>query len=148
MIIDKTGNIGLYSRLLPGLTEGMKALEALGETPAAGRYEFDGGYFMIQEGDTKPVPEGDFEAHRKYVDVQIILEGQEMVAWAHISELTPADEYNPEKDRQMFSGEPTQCNVITAKMVWIAFPEDAHKACRHTEEQSHYRKAVMKLPVQ
>ena len=147
MIIDRCENIGLYRRILPGVDAGLEALRALGETPAVGRYEFDGGYFMIQEGDTKSIPEGEYEAHRKYIDVQIVLRGEETVAWAHLSELTEAGAYDEVKDKQMFAGEPAQCNVIREGMVWIAFPEDGHKACRHLQEQTHYLKAVMKLPI-
>ena len=148
MIIDRAANIGLYGKILPGLEGGMKAIAELGENPPLGRYEFDGGYFMVQEGDTKPIPEGEFEAHRKYIDVQFVLKGEETVAWASIPELAPADDYSPEKDRQMFTGEPAQCNVIREQMVWVAFPEDGHNACRHLQEQTHFLKIVMKLPVE
>lgn len=46
-----------------------------------GRYEFDGGYFMVQKGTTRPLEEGTFEAHRRYIDVQIVVEGSEELAW-------------------------------------------------------------------
>ena len=147
MIIDRLSNICLYKPILPGLENGLKALEALGTEPAVGRYEFPGGFFMIQEGDTKALSEGKFEVHRKYIDVQIVLAGEETVGWSHISELGAAEPYDEEKDKQMIAGEATQCNRLTAGMVWIAFPEDAHKACRHLQEPTHYRKAVMKLPL-
>ena len=65
MIIDYLENIGTYRPILPGVDAGLKAAAALGEDPAVGRYEFEGGYFMVQEGETRPVSDGDFEAHRK-----------------------------------------------------------------------------------
>ena len=133
MIIDYLENIGTYRPILPGVDAGLKAAAALGEDPAVGRYEFEGGYFMVQEG------------HRKYIDVQIILKGQELVAWADTSLLETSVPYDEAKDKIMYSGEPAQCNVIKEKMVWAAFPNDAHKACRELDTHAHYKKIVMKI---
>lgn len=149
MIIDSTKNIGRYRALLKGLDEGLAAVEALGSHPETGRYTFEGGYFMIQEGRTKAMEDGDFEAHKKYVDVQIILEGQECVGWSEIGELKESVPYDGEKDKIMYAGEPSECNTIRSGMFWAAFPEDAHKACRNEgSTQTSYRKVVMKLPVE
>ena len=149
MIIDSLKNIGVYRNILKGLDEGLSAVEALGAHPETGRYSFEGGYFMIQEGLTKAMDDGDFEAHRKYIDVQIILEGQESVGWSEISELKVSVPYDEAKDKIMYAGEPAECNTIRSGMFWAAFPADAHKACRNTgSTQTSYRKIVMKLPVE
>lgn len=147
MIIDKLSNIGTYAPLLKGVEAGLAAVRALGENPQTGRYEFDGGYFMVQEGVTKPMEEGDFEAHRKYIDVQIILEGLESVGWADIGDLKVSEAYRPDTDKVMFSGTPALTSVLGAGMVWVAFGQDGHKACRHEGAPSHYRKVIMKLPM-
>ncbi len=104
MIVDKIDNILMYEPLLKNLKNGMEAVRAL---PAleVGRYEFEGGFFMVQKGSTKPLAEGTFEAHRKYIDVQILMEGSEEVAWSDITDLTAAVEYNPEKDAERLTGD-------------------------------------------
>lgn len=145
MIIDYLENIGTYRPILRGIDEGLKAVEALGSDPAVGRYEFPGGYFLVQEGETRPISDGDFEAHRKYIDVQMILKGQEVVAWSDTSTLTESVPYDEAKDKVMYAGEPAHCNVIKENMVWVAFPNDAHKACRETDQHTGYKKIVMKL---
>ena len=61
MIIDSMKNIGVYKPILKGLDAGLAAVKALGEHPEVGKYTFDGGYFMVQEGNTKSLDEGDFE---------------------------------------------------------------------------------------
>ena len=63
MIIDRIENIGYYESVLPGLSNGLKTLKQLASLES-GRHEFEGGFLMIQEGDTKPMEEGTFEAHR------------------------------------------------------------------------------------
>ncbi len=146
MIIDKFDNIRFYSCMLNNLENGLQAVEAL-RNPEAGRYEFDGGFFLVQKGETKPMSEGTFEAHRKYADVQIVLEGSEEIAWADLGDLKEDGEYNGDNDKAAYTGAEDNVMRITAWMCYIAFPHDGHKAVRHTSRQQSYTKIVMKLPV-
>ncbi len=146
MIIDKFDNIRFYSCMLDNLENGLQAVEAL-RNPEAGRYEFDGGFFLVQKGETKPMSEGTFEAHRKYADVQIVLEGSEEIAWADLGDLKEDGEYNGDNDKAAYTGAEDNVMRITAGMCYIAFPHDGHKAVRHTYRQQSYTKIVMKLPV-
>ncbi len=144
MIIDRVENMEYYESILPGLKNGLKTLREL-SSREVGRYEFEGGFLMIQEGDTKPMDEGTFEAHRKYVDVQIMLEGCEELAWEEYSKLDSVIPYNEEKDQERLDGAKNYRILISDGMFFAAFPQDGHKAVSHTKEQHHYRKAVMKL---
>lgn len=146
MIIDKFSNIRFYGVMLHNLESGLQAVAAL-RNPEAGRYEFDGGFFMVQKGETKPMAEGTFEAHRKYVDVQIVLDGSEEIAWADLDDLTEEGSYDAEKDKAAYTGSEENTMKISAGMCYIAFPHDGHKAIRHTKQQQSYTKIVMKLPV-
>ena len=82
MIIDHIKHIGFYEPMAAGITGAWNAIQAMlqekGELPD-GRYELKRGFFKVQRGETKPLSEGTFESHRKYIDVQILLEGQEGV---------------------------------------------------------------------
>ena len=143
MIIDKLNRIDRYHALLPHLDEAMARLEEIRDA-APGRYEYDGGFILIQEGTTNPIDAGDFEAHRKYLDVQILLEGAETIAWADLDALRCSEEYDAEKDRGMYAGEGVTVD-ITPGMFYVCFPQDAHKACGHLEAPTAFRKAVVKL---
>lgn len=146
MIIDKSENICFYAPLLNNLENALKAVQAL-EDFGPGRYSFDGGgYFMVQKGRTKPMEEGDYEAHKKYVDVQLIVEGSEEIAWADICGLKELS-YDEEKDKIALAGAVEHTMKISAGMCWIAFPRDGHKAIRHTKDSQDYTKVVIKLPV-
>ena len=144
MIIDRIENIEYYESILPGLKNGLSTLRQL-PSQEVGRYEFEGGFLMIQEGTTKPMCEGTFEAHRKYVDVQIMLHGCEELAWEEYNLLNSVIPYNEEKDQERLDGERKHSMLISEGMFFAAFPQDGHKAVSHTDEQHHYRKAVMKL---
>lgn len=147
MIIDKIENITFYESMLPKLREGLAAIDAL-ESKEVGKYFFEGGFFMIQEGATKPMEEGTYEAHRKYIDVQILLDGSEELAWKDLKDLTSVIPYNPEKDQERFDGPKENIMLISKGMFYAAFPHDGHKAVSHTMTQQAFRKIVLKLPVQ
>lgn len=146
MIIDHIDNIMNYEPLLPNLRKGMEAVKNAAGLEN-GRYEFEGGYFMVQRGVTRPIHEGTFEAHRAFIDVQIILEGSEEVAWEDVRKLETAIPYQPEKDAQRFKGSRDHVMKMTAGMFYAAFPQDGHQPLAHTAEQQSYTKVVMKLPV-
>ena len=80
MILDKLTRIDQYRPLLPHLSAAMARLEEIKDA-APGRYEYEHGFILIQEGTTSPIEAGDFEAHRKFLDVQILLSGAETIAW-------------------------------------------------------------------
>lgn len=147
MIIDKMENAKLYAGL-PGFLMAISELRKLGENPKIGRYDFEDGYFIVQEGDSIPMKEGEYEAHRKYIDVHLLLEGMEEFCWQDIYHLKLAREYLQEGDYAMYSGEDLQRNTVYPGMFWIAFPDDAHKPGRHSQEAYHYKKVVIKLPYQ
>ena len=71
----------------------------------------------MQRGETKPLSEGTFESHQKYIDVQILLEGQEEMAWMELDNLTEAIPYDEEKDAARWNGERTHHMLITKRHV-------------------------------
>lgn len=146
MIVDHVDRLLFYHQLLPNLEAGVAALKSRSRWEP-GRYEFEGGYFMLQEGETKPMEEGTYEAHRKYIDVQIVLKGCEELAWRDYRELTPVIPYNPDKDQERLDGPRDHVILITEGMFYAVFPQDGHKAVSHTKEPHQFVKAVIKLPV-
>lgn len=145
MIIDTLEHIREYEALLPGLGRGMQAISAC-DLSKEGRYEFDGGYFMVQIGMTKPFEEGLFEAHRKNTDVQIVWEGSEELAWEEKSRLVTVKPYRAEQDAEFLKGDPIHHMRITEKMFYAVFPHDAHQPVSCIATPDHYKKIVMKLP--
>lgn len=124
----------------------MEAIRRITETET-GRYEFQEGYFMVQKGITRPLLEGTFEAKRRYIDVQILLDGSEEVAWEDIRNLKTVIPYNDEKDAERLTGNRKYVMKITKGMFYAAFPEDGHQPVSHTNEVQSFIKIVLKLPV-
>ncbi|MGC6176905.1 YhcH/YjgK/YiaL family protein [Lacrimispora sp. 38-1] len=144
MLIQSLQRLSSDSSWLPHLKDALICLDEHKDTPAPARFDFPGGYLLLQEGITTGVDEGDYEAHRCYLDVQVLLEGTETMVWSDISNLQLSDPYDPEKDKAMYVGE--GCAVtLQSGTCYVCWPEDGHKACRNTGQPTYYRKAVIKL---
>lgn len=150
MIIDSISRRDSYNGLVPEFKEAMDFALSLKDKPT-GRYEYDrlpAGtvYAMVQEGETLPYAEGKIEAHRRYMDVQIMLEGGETVYYADIEGLTGAVPYKEDADIVFYekAGQPLQ---IFAGMFYLALPQDGHMPCRELNGPGRYRKVVLKIRV-
>lgn len=146
MIIDNIKNINMYEVIVPGISEAFAQIQGT-QSLEDKRYELENGYFMVQSGETKPIQNGTFESHRRYIDVQILLEGHEELAWNDITNLHEAVPYDEAKDVVRWDGEKEHTILISKGMFYIMFPNDGHKAVSHTEKAYTYRKIVLKLPV-
>lgn len=146
MIIDHIDRLKQYEAFLPHLSEAETCLiEHMHDVP--GRYCFTGGFILIQEGTTVPLATADFEAHRKYLDLQILLDGAETIEWAEICRLKRTRPYDTQNDRELFSGKGCTFH-ISPDTFYICSPHDAHKASGHTDLPSYFRKAVVKLQIE
>jgi len=144
MLIQSLERLETDSAWLPHLEDALACLTEHKDAPAPARFEFPGGYLMMQEGITKGIDECDYEAHRRYLDIQVLLEGEETVVWSDISALQPSVLYDPKKDKAMYVGEGCSM-VLRPGTCYVCWPEDGHKACRHTGQPAQCRKAVIKL---
>lgn len=102
MIVDRIENAALYYSLGPGIVTALEYLaqqDFTGMTP--GDYELDGRrvYAVVQRYEPRPLEQAVWEAHRKYFDVQYVIQGAERMGYATLRPgLTVQQPYNPEKD--------------------------------------------------
>jgi YhcH/YjgK/YiaL family protein len=146
MIFDTLENALRYTGLGSGLPA---ALKYLLETDLAslplGRTDLDGKrlYVLVQEFTTKPLEQGKWEAHRRYIDVQYVASGQERMGFANLCTMQ-LGEYHPEKDFQALNGTGNQVDVFAGAFV-IFFPEDAHMPGLCVDQPEPVRKVVLKV---
>lgn len=146
MIIGQLPQINEYALLLPNLSNGLEAIKNASSLPI-GKYGFEGGYYLIQEGITKPFEENSFEVHRNYIDVQIVLEGSEEIAWLDCDRMTSVMPYDEATDKEKLIGQTNHRMLINEGMFWIAFPSDGHLAVSHSNTPHKYKKVVIKLSI-
>ncbi|MEA4889350.1 MAG: YhcH/YjgK/YiaL family protein [Clostridiaceae bacterium] len=147
MIIDHIRNAAQYSGISQGLKDG---LDYLAQTDfsklAAGRYELAGDrlYAMVQEYDSKMPAEGKWEAHRRYIDIQYLVSGREIIGYADIETLEPAKDYDTVKDCQILRGQGSDL-VLEPGMFMILLPQDAHMPGLAADRPAAVRKVVVKV---
>ncbi|MFA5252433.1 MAG: YhcH/YjgK/YiaL family protein [Phycisphaerae bacterium] len=149
MILDQIDNARLYLGLHADFA---KAFEILTDKTLSqkedGKYTVDGDkiYYTIQQYTTKPLNEGKLEAHCKYVDIQFLLEGREIIGYAPLKGLTTAEVYNPQKDIAFFNTPKDITKVIIEPGLFcILFPDDAHLPCLQLAGPTEVRKVVIKI---
>jgi YhcH/YjgK/YiaL family protein len=86
------------------------------------------------------------EAHRKYLDIQYIVRGKEVMGWADLADCEIVGEFNDEKDIGRYTGNFEFLNIHEG-MCYVAFPEDAHMPGRHLDVPNDFVKIVVKLKV-
>lgn len=144
MIICPMNALERYEAIIPGLREALEVISQIQDytprtIPLSGNNRI-----LIQEVTSKSVEGRACEAHRKFLDVQCIVDGQEVMGWAPVSTLTPTQEFNEETDCGMYTGKLDYVR-IDAGYCYVVFPEDAHLPNSHIDTPCTYRKMVIKL---
>ena len=91
-----------------------------------GRIELDGDNLFINNSNPTCVTADQqvLEVHRDYIDVHILLEGQESVGWKALEDLTQA--YEKEGDCALYADRPTTYVTLQPGQFLIVYPEDPH----------------------
>lgn len=146
MIVCPWKDLGRYAAIVPGLEEAMKVVAELTDLTPRTIPLSDGNKILVQAGTTKDAATQQIEAHCNYLDIQYIVEGSEIMGWAPIETLTSAGEYNPVKDKAMYTGHVDFMN-IAAGYCYVVYPEDGHMPGVHLDAPTEYKKLVVKLKV-
>lgn len=148
VIFDHISNLGIYAK-------GDKKLEVVAdflkkypmESLADGRHELGMGIY-VNVGSNVVFGEGKFEVHRRYADIQLVIDGSERMEWEHLDDLQNATEYSEAKDIQFFAQcivAPIELNVYKGNFA-LFYPQDGHKPGLRLNHDS-CRKAVFKIPL-
>ena len=145
MIFDNIKNISQYLNLDENLKKGFDfILKNDLKSFENGKYQINGEkiYANIQEYETKA--NGLFEAHRKYIDIQYIVNGFEKIEVCEVSELDEKIPYDEKKDLIFFEGNGSFLK-LKAGYFAVFFPQDGHKPCLIDEIKSNVKKVVVKV---
>ena len=136
------------------LTQSMrKAFEFLQRARGAdlpdGRSEIEGSkvYVLVQSYQTRAQNANPtFEAHRKYIDVQCLVSGKEIIGWAPLDRVSTTVPYDKEGDALLgkVSGEYTPVHLAADQLV-VLYPTDAHAPGLADGEPRPVKKIIVKV---
>lgn len=151
MIFDKLINIEKYKNipntgLIINFLESNKLkLQQLQE----GEIEIRGKdlYVKILRYVPKRAEENNFEIHKIYTDIQIIMDGIENMQITGMDNAQPIGEYNTMEDVQFFSAKENISDIVLRKNEFIVFSQgEAHKpGCIHKDICNSVFKLVFKV---
>ena len=97
-------------------------------TIAVGKYPIDGTnvFASVTADPSKDFDKTQWESHRKYIDLQCVIEGEEKMGKSSLTQLTVTKPYDETKDGANYSGE-GKIYAVPAGTFMIFFPSDAHR---------------------
>ncbi|MCH4166894.1 MAG: YhcH/YjgK/YiaL family protein [Megasphaera sp.] len=117
-----------------------------------GRHELEGLHYMnIDETETGPAKERLMEAHRQYIDIQYVIDGDEIIGWQPLCYAGPVvDDSHAGTDAWFY--DPAQENdtaIIMKPGTFAIFtPADGHRClCAPDGVARPIRKAIMKIHI-
>lgn len=150
MIFDTISNQQIYYPIHFGFSTVFEFLNSNDVTGLDdGQYELDGDdvFLIATSYKTKNFAKDGWESHRRYIDIQLILEGEENIYYSPLEVLESVDEFSIEKDYIKLRGEGTPLTLRPGSFM-ILFPQDGHQpGISVSSESKSVRKIVFKVKV-
>ena len=148
MILDTIAKIERYSSLHPLFP---RVIEFIHDTDlntlTAGIHPIIGKqlFVIVEEEQGRTREQAKLECHRKYIDIQLVLEGTDEMGWKPLADChQPLDEYSAKRDIRFFDDAADSWISTPANAFCIFFPDDAHAPLVSTGE---IRKLIFKVAV-
>ena len=148
MVIDKIENYSLYANLTKRMAKGFEFIKNTDLVSIeSGIYDIEDKvvFAIVQEYDTKEIKDCVLEGHTKYIDIQYVIQGTELMGIT-----TKKDQKvvisDLEKDYTFYEGE-TSFVRVEAGMFTLFFPDDLHMPCVKDGEITSVKKVVVKVQI-
>lgn len=144
MIYDKIENIDFYNldkkavEFIKGLTPDIECKKHIINENI---------YANVEEYTTKE--QGFFEAHKDYIDIQILLSGEEIIEYTPLEGLKTKEEYNPSRDIAFYfdGNKPVLPLELMPGFFTVLYPQDAHKPQIISSSAQIVKKVVVKIKI-
>ncbi|HDL5105083.1 TPA: YhcH/YjgK/YiaL family protein, partial [Mannheimia haemolytica] len=116
-----------------------------------GWQELENGIRMnVMSFETTPAEGKKAELHRKFIDIQLLIDGEEMIEYGLSQpDLSKYDEYRDEDDYQLTAEIDDKNNLILKPNMFAIFlPYEPHKPGNSVNGNKTLKKLVVKVPVE
>ena len=147
MIYDSMENLQRYMGLHPRLDEALLYLqkEEWRKLPD-GRNELDGRFLFANVDRYISKSEKPLETHSRYVDIQCLAEGEEIIGVAASKDIVPLEAYNTQSDIAFWGSNCpyTELAMCPGRFL-ILFPEESHAPGLQLKTEMDVHKVVLKV---
>jgi YhcH/YjgK/YiaL family protein len=148
MIVDRIENSELYCIMHPRFKTAFKFLKNVKlEDFTEEKIEIEGDniFAIINDYTTKDADISKLEAHEKYIDIQYMLHGSELIGYSPLTNQTPCEKYDSESDIVFYNNTPLFYTQINAGMFSILYPKDLHMPGIKVNTPAPIKKIVVKI---
>ncbi|HDS6596253.1 TPA: YhcH/YjgK/YiaL family protein [Klebsiella aerogenes] len=144
------GNIHHLQSWLPdALRQAIEHVKAhVSESTPLGKHDIDGNnlFYLISEDSTEPQAERRAEFHARYLDIQIVLRGQEGMTFSTLPAGEPQTDWLADKDIAFLGEGAQEKTVILNEGDFVVFyPGEVHKPLCAVGAPAKVRKVVVKV---
>jgi len=114
------------------------------------RYDIDGdnAYALVSEYYTKNEGDARYEAHRKYIDVQYVVSGKELIGITPLAlKQEVLEPYDEARDIEFMTVSQGVNYPASPDRFFIFFPEDVHRPGLRSGDSTLVRKVVLKIKI-
>jgi biofilm protein TabA len=130
MVLDALTESGEYVGMHPAFARAFEFLTATDLAALApGRHDIDGDrmFVLIDHKDGRGEDGARLEAHRRYIDIQYTIDGDELIGWRPLAKCAAPDgAFDGTQDIGFFADRPATWVSVPAGSFTIFFPHDAH----------------------
>lgn len=147
MIYDDITNIERYN-----IPENVVSfIKAMSDDITEGKYKVDeNNYANVNVYTTKSHQDCPLEAHKKYIDIQLLLYGKEQLNYTDINGLSVSNEYDESRDVMFFHTPAYPLNSIQLSKgkFTLLYPNEAHSPqMNYNDNSCEVKKVVVKIKV-
>lgn len=149
MIYGELRELKFYKGISENLDKAIECIESgVYKNGVSGKNEIDGDnlFFNCQTVTTQPIEERFFEGHKKYIDIHIVIEGDENIGYVPASKAKVTKEYDAEGDYELLSGDLEMFLHLDNTKFLALFPGEPHMALvKYGEKPATIKKVIFKV---
>jgi YhcH/YjgK/YiaL family protein len=148
MIFDNIRNNRLYHNTHPLFRKAFDFLRTTDlENIALGKHLIEGDalFAIVMEYDTQEAVHCKIETHKKYIDLQYMIAGEEFIGIAALEDQIPINPYNKEGDFTFYDVNNLPKIPLKTGHFAIFYPDDIHQTMIQIEAPQSLRKVVVKI---
>ena len=152
MIVTDISHVSNQVSMTPALQKGIDFLRRPDiQSLQNGRIDLNGQrvFALVQRYETQMKDDPKLEYHRKYIDIQYIVSGEEVIGWAQAELMTVTEAYDPDRDicfGSLAKGGMTHV-YLQAGQLAVLYPDDGHAPRLAAGRPSPVMKILVKVAV-
>lgn len=151
MIYGELRELKFYKGISKNLDKAIECIESGAyKNGVPGKNVIDGDelFFNFEEADIRKEEDAFFEGHKKYIDIQLVIEGEELLGYSPRSNVVRTSPWDREKDFEVYEGSVDHYFLLNNDTFIILFPEEPHMPLLETEKKlKKVKKAVFKVKI-